>query len=172
MKVEFEADYKDFAEISYLAWEQHSATERIFPYLYIYLLFPTICTVPVFLFVKEFWWAGILTFLFVFLLSLYFFRFPSLTRNYKEFIKVLGAQTTYPIEIEFSESGIRLKQIGDEYLFGWENIVSVLETKKRLCFFTRNKVGISIPIRAFDSMDEQTNFLIFGKSRMSQELTK
>jgi hypothetical protein len=171
MKVEFEADFKDFAEINYLAWKQYSTSERIFPYLYIYLLFPAICSIPVLIFVEENWWSAVLTFFLVFLASLYFFRFPTHHKTLTEFAKVLGKNKTYLVEIEFSEDGIRTSQLGNQYLYGWQNIVSILENKERLCFFTREKMGVSIPRRAIISTNEYANFIAFAKSRMSQELS-
>lgn len=172
MKVEFEADYKDFAEISYLSWKQYPTSERVFPYLYYYLLFPAICSIPVLVFVKDNWWSAILTFILVFLVTFYFFRFPTWERTLADFSKALGKDRTYPIEIDFSEDGIRVKQLGNEFLWGWQNIVSFLETKERLCFFTGDKIGISIPARALISANDYANFIAFAKSRMSQELSK
>lgn len=172
MKVEFEADYKDFAEISFLAWKQYPVSERFFPYLYIYLLFPAVCSIPVFLFAKDNWWSAILTFILVLMFTFYFFRFPTWEKTLTDFAKSLGKERTYSIEVEFTEEGIKTKQLGNEYFYGWQNIVSILETSERLCFFTRDKMGTSIPTRAIISTNDYANFVAFAKSRMSQELNK
>lgn len=171
MKVEFEADYKDFAEISYLSWKQYSVSERVVPFLKLYLLIPLLCSFLVLIFVQENWWAFSLTLILVFLIVFFFYPFPTLGNYQDENFKTLGNKL-FPIEIDFSEDGIRVKQLGNEFLWGWENIVSFLETNERLCFFTNDKIGISIPKRAIFSQNEKAELIAFARSRMSQEVSE
>jgi hypothetical protein len=166
MKVEFEADYRDFAETAFHAHQGDSAKERLFPYLYSYTLFAAISSLPVFVLSNAGWWASLLVFIFVFGLSFYFYRIPTKGHFLRHYKQHLGNEF-YPIEIEISETGIIAKQFGNEYLFGWENLKSIEETDDRIFVFQKNLNELSVPTRAFNNPAEMGQFVALTKSRLT-----
>jgi hypothetical protein len=173
MKIEFEADYKDFAETAFHASNGKSFAQRLFPYLYSYALFAAISSIPVFLFSNKGLWAGILVFLLVFILSFYFYRLPTKSRFLNEYRKRLGTDL-YVIEIEISEKGIKIRQLGNEYLFGWENLNSIEETDDRIFIYKENYTEVSVPKSAFKTPAEIGQFVAFTTSQLTpiESLTK
>lgn len=168
MKVKFEADYKDFAETSYHLWKnKKSSAEILFPYFISSVCFAGISSIPAFIFSNS-KWAGGLTFFIIFLLSMYLHRIPNKSHFFNEFRKKLGNKL-YEIEIEFTDQGIHTRQLGNEYIYGWENLSQVQETDDRFFFFLTQGNGLSIPLRAFEHPTQIGQFVAFAKSRLPAE---
>ena len=168
MKVTMQCDYRDFAETNYQIWKtQKDSSGMIFTYILTSLCLAGISSIPVFLFVSN-RWSGVLTFLIIFLLSLYLHRIPTKSSFLNEYRKSFG-NNSFEVEIELTERGIFTKQIGNEYLFGWENLIDVREIENRLFFIINGNSGVSIPLKAFESSNQIGQFIAFAKSRITSE---
>jgi hypothetical protein len=170
MLIKFNADYKDFAEINYLAWKKQPISVRLFPYFYYYIISAAISSIPVYVFVKNGLLISIIVFVAVFLINFSFFKIPSRKQFQNDYYKAFG-KNVFEIEIELLEDGLKTYQLGNECLFSWQNITSVEEIDDRICFFTNDNNGVAIPKRAFGSLTEQASFVSFGKARIN-DLTK
>src|SRR4051794_28551197 len=105
MKVNFETDYKDFAEAIWLASGAKSTYKNnLFNFICLYAIVAALGSLPVLMFAPHFFFA-LADFVFIFLTCFYFFRPPSRGRFANEYKSVYGSQP-FNYEVELDEDGL------------------------------------------------------------------
>ena len=80
-------------------------------------------------------------------------------RMYKYWREQFGDRTSFPVEMEITESGIRTSQLGTQMIFEWANVEEVKETKDTIQFYMRSGGGVFVRKRAFESTEDEQQFI-------------
>jgi len=165
MKVKFEAGYKEFAEVALLAsGEKYSAKNILFGYLYLYGIVAALSSLPVLMFAPHYMFA-VVNFVFVFLVSFYFYRPPN--RNYfiEQYRSIYGDEI-FEYEVELNENNLKVTRNQDESVFSWSGVKELIETDDCLFLIFKYQSGLKIPKQAFENPAMLGGFISFTKSHI------
>ena len=70
-----------------------------------------------------------------------------------------GERSSFPVEVELTESGIWTRQPGTQILFEWANIEDMNETEDKIEIYTRDGGGVFLKKKDFTSVEEYRQFI-------------
>ncbi|MDT5120926.1 MAG: hypothetical protein QOC96_408 [Acidobacteriota bacterium] len=82
-----------------------------------------------------------------------------------------GERTSFPVEIELTETGICTRQLDAQIIFEWPNIEDIKETEDRLEIYTRGGGGVFIKKNDFSSKDEYHQFMNVAQQYLNASRT-
>ena len=80
-------------------------------------------------------------------------------RAYKLYREIFGERTSFPFELDLTESGIRTNQLGVDKTVEWANVEEINESEDAVEFYMRNGDATFVRKRAFASPEEQLEFI-------------
>lgn len=100
--------------------------------------------------------------------------YPSKVKRqlYDYYREQFGERDSFPIQLEFTETGIWTEQMGTQIKFEWANVEEITETEDSVDFYMRDGGGIFVKKKDFSSSEERQRFLdtiyqYLNKSRTS-----
>lgn len=137
--------------------------------VYSYFFYVNIFSLSAFLIFLDYYLAAFLTFG-INLFLMVFLREKINKEYYKLFYQDLfNSEESRETEIEVSEEGISCQSADGYSFYRWNNIIDFVETDNAMFFFTK---GLAIPVmkNAFEFENQKTEFLIFTKARIPQQI--
>ncbi len=78
--------------------------------------------------------------------------------------ELLGDADSFICEIELTAVGVWLRQLNKQTTFEWESVEEIKETDSSVDILTRDGGGVVVRKRAFQSLDEQKQFIELAQS--------
>lgn len=103
--------------------------------------------------------AGLILAAFVLGLDLFTYKNKIRHSFRKSLIKIRGSDSPVMTEYELDESGIRIRQLGQEMKFDWSTVVGFHCTPERIRLVLRPPGIVVIPARAFTSVQQREDWI-------------
>ena len=165
MKVEFETNYRDFAEAVWLAsGAKLSSGNLLFNFLCFYAVIAALASLPLALFAPHFIFA-VLEFVIIFVICFYLFRPPTFEYFAKEFLSVYGSKP-FNYEVELNEDSVKVSDDLSASKISWERVKEINEADENIFLIFKHKNGLKIPKTAFAGSAQIGEFIAFATSRI------
>lgn len=166
MRVEFETDYRDFADAVWLASGAEAAFwNNLLNYFCLYAIVAALGSLPVLMFAPHFVFA-VMNFGLILAVCAYFFRPPS-RRQFADQYKSIYGTRPFNYTVELEETGVNVRDELSGSLISWKRVRQISETEDDLFLVFRHKSGLKIPKAAFAGAAQTGEFKAFAISRIT-----
>ncbi|MBS1792226.1 MAG: YcxB family protein [Acidobacteria bacterium] len=166
MKIDFETDYRDYAEAYWVgSGARESARNQKFNFLILYAIVAALASIPVLFFAPQIGF-GLVQFVIIFLVCLYFFR-PSSRSFYEKMYRQIYGPQPFRLEIALDDEGVFLDDGRSRSTISWPRVKKISETDDFFYLNFFNNSGVKVPKRAFDGHSRIGEFKAFALARIA-----
>lgn len=166
LKVNFETDYRDFADALWFASDYKTAYQNnLFKFICFYAIVAGFGSIPVLMFASHYIFA-VVNFALIFSSCAYFFRPASRQYLINEYKTIYGSKP-FNYEIELDEDAVQLSDDLSKSIVSWQRIKSVNETEENIYLIFKHRNALKIPKAAFTNSSTTGEFFAFAISRIS-----